>query len=285
MDELIHLFVSDQGNYNKTIKFNVLILFILCLVIVTKCFGGVQNGAAIVLVVVFAFTVCDLYLKINNNKNVLGDSNKIIYLKLQSLQEKVYGHVQDKIQKANISGKGLPAKDKAILLSKNKLDSLYIDSNLIIFFYSIIKLSDYNEDEFYMLLKGTNNILKIRKEIETFYNSEKRYTENIYEMFDVAIQLKSNCMNNLQNIIYKVPKTNVMYDYVNDCIQRYSVLINRNMDVLDKYNKNAIMLNGVNNRTKFTDYKSTKPYDRMSNQNIIPDKKINVRNELQQLYP
>lgn len=285
MDDLIKLFVNDHGNFSRIVKFNVLVIFIFSLIVFTKSFGSLNSGVAVVILASFALIVCNLYLKMNYSESILQDKNKITYFKLQSLQEKVYNHVLSKIQRASIAGRGVPMKDQENLLKKNKLDALYIDSNLVIFFYSIIKLYDYNEDEFYMLLKGTNNILKIRKDIENFYNVEKQYTENINEMFEIAFQLKSNCLNNLQNIIYSVPKASIMYNYIDDSIVRYNSLINKNLDAIDGYIKRSIVENGVNNRTKFIYYKNTKAYDRLSNQNIIPNKSRNVRSELHQLYP
>jgi hypothetical protein len=90
------------------------------------------------------------------------------------------------------------------------------------------------------LLKGTNNILKLRKEIEDFYGFEKKYPENIHEMLQIAMQLKINCMNNIQNFIYSVPKTKKMYTYIDNIIQTYNILITKNIKIIHKYHLDYI---------------------------------------------
>jgi hypothetical protein len=294
---------SDTSNYQTGLKFHVIILFIVILSILSKMWGSNTMGIFVILVIMFALYLINTYIQVTNDD--LSDFNKTTFIKLQALQLKVDDHINKKIK---LAGSNINLSDQLVLSEKNKLDSLYIDSTMINFLYSILPLYDYNPDEFYMLLKGTNNILKIRNQIEKYYTAnstktkdkikpnivsfkdiqeppqEPLYMENIHEMFEISIQLKVNCLNNIQNIIYGVPKVNKMYTYIDDVIERYSILISKNLKVINEYHLRAIREVGINTRTKFVYYKGTKGYDRMANQNIIISKDRSVRNELQSLY-
>ena len=306
MDNLIELFFNEQGQFQMYFKLHTILLFLSIIVIFSKFWGANIQGIFVILVVIIALYISNLYVKINTTiKNTdLDDQNKSLLIKLQTLQSKMYDHIHKQIVLTTGTGLKLSRKDQLFLLSKNKLDAMYIDATLIYFLYSILTLYEYNNDEFYMLLKGTNNILKLRKEIEDYYlankdikftykqklpsfrtysipKNEPKYLENLSEMFEIAIQLKTNCINNLQNIIYTVPKTNKMYTYIDQIIQRYTILINKNMDIFQKYNNDSIKANGINNRTRFINYTQTKGYDSLSNHPIIVGKKPL---ELQDLY-
>lgn len=302
---ILNLF-SDESYYQRDFKFYVIILFVTIFTLFTKFWASNTQVILVVIVIVFATWIVNAFVGVAV-KN-LSDFNKQTYIKLETLQSKVDDYISKKIEMIGISGMQLSTNDKKILEEKNNLDYLYIDSSMVYFLYSILPLYDYNPDEFYMLLKGTNNILKIRKEIEDYYSAnskmskdeetgilpsfrdhlkhrdESLYIENINEMYEIAIQLKINCLNNIQNIIYGVPKLNKMYKYIDDSIERYSVLISKNLEVINLYHLREIKEVGINTRTKFVSYKGTKPYDRMANQNIIPSKLLADRSEIHQLY-
>lgn len=247
------------------------------------------------------------FLDIRDTQSI-GDFNTQTYIQLQALQAKVVNHIEYKIKLSSISGQQLPREDHQKLLERNRLDSLYIDSTMINFLHSVLPLYEYNQDEFYMLIKGTNNILKIRKEIEDFYTANstmtpdpepaKRvsfkepkpfktdglYTQNLSEMFRIAVDLKSNCVNNLHNMIYKVPKTNKFYRYINNVVDRYIILINRNLKVISEYQLKSIQDSGIDVNTQFVYYRGTKPFDASRDQNMILSKSLNDRNKLYDLY-
>lgn len=305
MDPLINLFSNEHGQYQNNFKIQVILLFLLVLIVFSKIWGSTTTGIFVILLVTFALYITNTYVKYNTIiNNDLDDNNKQTFIKLNTLQSKVYTHIQNKIKQSTQSGLKLSQSDQIALLNKNKLSSLYTDATLVHFFYSILPLYEYNNDEFYLLLKGTNNILKLRKEIEDYYNANKNnktifkqklpsfrsdpipkpepvYLENLSEMFEIAIELKTTCVNALQNIIYSVPKTNKMYSYIDQVIQRYVILINRHLDVFQKYNNDSISSTGINNKTKFINYTHTKGFDAMVNHSIIPTKQPT---QLIQLY-
>ena len=199
------------------------------------------------------------------------------------MQSKVYQYVKYKIATSSTSGQKLSQGEIQVLYEKNKLDALYIDANMIMFLHSILKLYEYNPQEFYLLLKGTNNILKLRYDIERFYSAEGEYPENIHEMLQIALHLKSNSMNNLQNFIYTVPKQKQMYTYVDNVIETYNILITRNIKVMHTYHLDYIKKNGINSNTIFIDINSSKPFDSMANRSVIPSKE-GLKHSLIDLY-
>lgn len=281
MDEIINLFTKEHGVYKQIFKFNTILFFSIILVILTKF--NFFNNQSIFLILAFIFTLFLTNLFVKVNQNDLADNNKIIYFKLESLQDKIYEFIQYKINISTTGNQKLSSKDIQLLYQKNKLDSLYIDANMIDFLYSIIKLYDYNQNEYYLLLKGTNNILKLRREIEQFKSSNSEYPENIHEMLQIAMQLKVNCMNNIQNFIYSVPKTNKMYKYVDNIIQTYNILITKNIKIIHKYHIDYIQQSGINIDTIFIDIDSTRPFDSNLNHSIIPGK-VQNKHSLIDLY-
>jgi hypothetical protein len=269
MDDIVNLFTKEHGIYKQIFKFNVIIFFTIVLLFFIKL-GIFGNSIYILIAFIFALYITNMYVK--TNQNDLSDNNKLIYLKLETIQSKVYEYVNYKIATATSGGLKLPPADAKKLYEKNKLDALYTDANMIVFLHSILKLSEYNPQEYYLLVKGTNNILKLKHDIERFYEAEGIYPENIHEMLQIAIQLKSNCMNNLQNFIYTVPKQNKMYSYIDNVIMTYNVLITRNIKKMHNYHLDYIHKNGIDINTTFININSSKPFDPTTNRSVIPSK-------------
>jgi hypothetical protein len=280
MDDIVNLFTKEHGIYKQIFKFNVIIFFIIILFVLTKMniFG---NSIYILIAIIFALYITNMYVKVNQND--LGDNNKMIHLKLETLQSKMYEHVKYKIMISNGGNLKLSQIEIQNLYEKNKLDSLYIDANMIVFLHSILQLYEYNPEEFYLLVKGTNNILKLRHDIERFYESEGQYPENIHEMLQIALNLKTNCMNNVQNFIYTVPKQNKMYTYIDNVIMSYNILITRNIKLMHNYHLDYIRKNGINSTTTFIDINSAKAFDSMTNKSVIPSKE-GLKHSLIDLY-
>lgn len=264
--EIKDLFTQDHGSFSKNLQFNTLVIFIAVIIFFTNFFNN--NYGFVIILIVFAIYIANTYVSIQNDKT--NDFNSVTMVKLQSLQSKVYDHIRNKI-KMSQNNKELSLKQTDIqdLYKKNELDSLYIDANLIHFLYSIIKLADYNPDVFYLLLKGTNNILRIKKDIDMFYESNKQYPENISELFETALLLRSNTINNLHDFIYTIPKISVMYKYLSDSVDRYSVLISRVTDSIYASYQDNIKLQGINTNTRFISYNTTKPYESSKNHPIV----------------
>ena len=270
---LINLFVNEHGIYNRLLQFNVIISFILILFCFSKIFG-LQNSMYIIVLIVFGIYITNSYVKSISNKVV--DTNKLIYLKLQSIQEKMYEFIQYKINHTTMGNQKISNIKQKELFHKNKLDALYINSNLIEFLYSITSLYDYNPNEFYLLITGTNNILKLQLEIENLRKDNGPFPENIQEMLQTAIQLRTNCMNNIQNFIYSVPKIKVMYNYIDIVSNTYYSLISQHIKQIHTYYKLNIKQNGINSMTKFININENgdfaNDFDTIDNFSAIPSK-------------
>jgi hypothetical protein len=253
MANILELFTKESGLYVKNLRFETLafLIFIsaLFMIYTPKTYGFV------IILLAFLYFVGNIYVQIKTS--TIEDFNKITMFKLNSLQD-----IQNKyVSSLSFLNKKLMNQ----MLTKNKLDCLYLDANLISFLYSILELNTYNPQEFYIFLKGINNILCIRKQIEDFYKANNQLPENISEMFEISLQLKTNVINNLQNFIYSIPKSNKMYNYLNDVLSRFIVLISRNTDIIHFYYKKSLKINKISTMTKFISYDTTKPFDQLSN--------------------
>lgn len=280
MDDIINLFTKEHGMYKRIFKFQVIIVFIVILFLLVKM-NFFNNSVYILAAFAISLYVANIYVRLNQSD--LSDNNKIIHLKLDTLQSKVYQYVKYKIATSSTSGQKLSAADIQKIYDNNRLNSLYIDANMIVFLHSILSLYEYNPQEFYLLVKGTNNILKLRHDIERFYEAEGIYPENIHEMLQIAIQLKTNCMNNLQNFIYTVPKQRKMYSYVDNVLNTYNILITRNIKRIHNYHLDHIKKEGINSNTIFIDINSSKPFDPSANHSVIPSKE-GLKHSLIDLY-
>lgn len=245
--------LKDANNKNNL--FRIIVIIVLVCFIVTYLFP--QNQMYMIILILFALWIANYYI-IYNKKDVTNRNNVIMY-HLNTLQEMTNVYIDKKLK-----GKydKLSKNEIDRIYNNNKLDSLYIDSNMIEFLFSIKKLADWSPSEFYLLLKGTNNILKIRNEIEEYYNANKEFPENIYQMFEQTLILRTNTINNMHRFIFNVPKTHMLFDYVDKIVERYMVLISRNTDKIYQYVQCHIKNIGINTDTKFITYNTIKPYDK-----------------------
>lgn len=246
-------YASIETLENKKIVFKIFVLILLIYFILTFLFPT-EYSNVIILIVFIAFII---YIYLQNLSDNTENINQQLMFKLNILQEISNTYINTKIDKMN----HLDKKQINIMFNKSKLNSLYIDSNLIEFLYSIRKLSEWNLSEFYLLLKGTDNILQLRKELEEYYDANQRYPDNIYKMFEDSLFLRTKTVNNIHNFIYKIPKQNQMYMYINDIIKRYQILISRNTDTIYQYTLNHRALTGINTKTQFPIYNTIRPND------------------------
>jgi hypothetical protein len=187
--------------------------------------------------------------------SLLENKNIIIQKKLNSIQNEINRYISKKLRLKKIKN----TKDIVSIRERNKMASLYMDANMIVFLESIIEMAEYNPDLYYKLIKGTNNILKIREDIENYLKANGEYTYGIHDQVDIVNNLKRNCIGNIHDFIYSIPKIPKMRDYVNKIITRYQQLITYNTDIIEKYSNDNIKINGVNNETKFVYQMDAKP--------------------------
>lgn len=279
-NNILDLFTEGNGTYDKELQFEVVLIVIGLIVFFNYYFTN--NYGFVIILLTFVIYIASMWLKARTSASV--DFNKMTLYKLRRIQKGVNDVVEIKIRQIRKTSSGnISKRELRRLYASNKLESLYIDANMIHFIDSLSPLREYNPSEYVLFVKGVNGILRIRREIEEFLeaNGEGSYPVNITEMFGSAIELKSKTTNNLHNFIYTVPKTSVMYRYIDDIIGRYMVLITRNLDAIDRYYKDNISRKGINNSTKFITYDTTKGYDALDNHPLTPRKQNNTAHHRQ----
>lgn len=258
MLSLLEYFQNNSGKYAKDLKFTTLVIFMLTIIIFTIFFR--HTYVNVIILIAVSLWIAQLYFQ--HQRRQVQDTNQDIMHKLLKLQEHQNMFISQKIKQSSYSSSKIPLSQTDInkIYKKYELDSLFIDATIILFLYSILPLSNYNPQEFFSLLNGVNNILKIRKDIEIYHNQTQNAPENISQLFEIALDLRKNTINNMYNFIYTVPKMNRSYDYLSTAVERFMVLITRNTDAINQHYKYAIE-KGITNSTKFVSYKTTKPYD------------------------
>ncbi|NBP13197.1 hypothetical protein EBU95_02235 [bacterium] len=224
----------------------------------------------VIVLLVFAIGVANVYVQYTQTR--LDDVNKRVHIKLQTLQQDVDDFVMSKLRLfKHLRPQNTNFERKKIL------DELYSDANIINFLYSIRSLSvekaqssSNNDEQFYLLLMGTNNILKIHRQIEDYYTANGVCPENTSEMLQTALQLRAKTINNVHNFVYTSSESQKRI--LGSIINRYTVLISRITDKIYYYYKLNIKQRGINNSTTFVDYNTTKPYIELDNYTVIPKK-------------
>lgn len=264
-----NLFLEKHGSYYRMLQFETISIFVIILIFFTYFFN--KNYGFVIILLGFALYLSDAYIGVKNNK--VENFNEITMVKLDTLKSLSNKFLDEKMKIIrNSNPQNMSSDEIKRVYNKNDLDSLYMDANLIHFLFSIKELANYNLNEFFELLRGTNSILKIKRDIDEYYNSNGYYPENTSEMLESALELRRNTVNNLHNFIYTIPKMNKMYEYLSKSTERYSVLISRVTDwIHSAYNKN-IETRGINANTKFVTYNQTKPYDYKENYSNVQTK-------------
>ena len=280
--DLLNLYLNEQGQQAKKLQFEIVLLVIFLLWFFTKIFK--DNYGFFIILIIFIVYVSNVWLKVRTNK--VTDFNKLTMYKLKVIQDKLNESISLQIKQVLSTNQGEPIltkKEISKIYKKNQLESMFIDANMISFIYSIVSLHQFNPHEYFLFVKGVNNILRLRNEIEEFYNQNKgEFPVNTAEMMEIALHLRKNTLNNLHNFIYSVPKTNSMYKYIDDIVNRYQILITRNIDQIHHFYKLQIETKGINSTTKFISYDETKPFDQLDNHQILPNK--NDKSNLIGLY-
>lgn len=269
MKNTIDLFLNSSSEYyNKLTQFQVIFIFLSLIYIFTTFFN--KTYGFIIILLAFILYISETFVTVKKdftlNENITT-MNKLIYL-----QNIIDQHIYKSIKKIQLETKFNNKDTFTYLFTKSRLNNFYIDTNMINFLYSISPMSKYNSLEFYKMCIGTNNILKLKNQIDDFYMQDNDYPQNIAQMLEDAILLKSKCINNIHNFIYNIPKSNLMYNYIDSIVNRYTILITRNVDSIYKYYKKYNEKYGYNSSTKIITYNTTKPLDYFNDYDPIPKK-------------
>lgn len=264
-NETTDLFLYNSTRYAKTIQFRVLCIIVAVCGVMSFYFKDGKYMGVIVLLI-FAIGVANVYVQYTQTR--IDDINKRVHIKLQTLQADIDKFVMSKLRLF----KNLQRQSTNIQREK-VLDELYTDANMINFLYSIRSLSQSsgnNDEQFYLLVMGTNNILKILRQIEDYYTTNGICPENTSEMLQTALQLRTKTINNVHNFVYTSSETHKRI--LGSIINRYAVLISRITDKIHYFYLLNINQRGINNSTTFVDYNTTKPYIELDNYSVVPSK-------------
>jgi hypothetical protein len=262
MENTINLFLYEHGTFSKSLQFETVIFFVIVLVVFTFFFR--KTFAFVVILLIFAMYLSELYVKSKTSR--VTDFNKITLSKLTDIQNKINETIINKLN--TFENTERYNNSKLAILRQNQMKYLYLDATMIHFIHSVLPLAKYNERLFLSWVKGVNNILLIKSQIEDYYTANNKYPHNISEMFEQCLQLQTNTINNVHDFVYSIPNLK----YVDQIIDRYSLLIQRNCDLIHQYYLNSHSINGINNKSKFVSYNTTKPYDTPTNHSIVNNK-------------
>jgi Ca2+/Na+ antiporter len=256
--DITSLLLEKQTTYIKGLQFRTFVLLVLTGFFLTITYP--KTYGFVILLILFLYVIGNEYIRYSYKQT--DEQNKTIHHRLLQLQRIIDQYIVDETRKkrSKISRK--------TVLEKYRLHSLYTDSDIINFLYDIRYFADRNPHEFYLLVKGTNNILFIKKQIEDYYTSNGRYQENMIELVEVAEDLRSRCTNNIHNFIFTVHKSNKFYKYHETVTERYMLLLRRHFDRLYDYVKIHQYNTGTNTNSKLHIYNmgnATKPLDPMIN--------------------
>ncbi len=244
---IVKLIEHKPDSYSNLLETKSILLFLVIIFTIATIFRQVYFQ--VIILVVFAGFLVDKYIGIQYD--TITDINVTIMSKLDNLQLKMYDYVE-----LNILEKHIKVTQNDILEMKKsvQLDALYINADIIDFLDSISSLNDFNQHQFYKLLKGTNNIMRMRRDAEKYFKANKSYPENIQDMFRVSLNLKTKCLNNLQNFIYTIPKNNTFFQYLSDLTETFNTLVTRDIDKLYYYTIDDIKTRGITCSTVFPEY-------------------------------
>ena len=109
--------------------------------------------------------------------------------------------------------------------------NLYLDANLINFFFDIREMKDYNQQAYINAMKEADALLKLRNDIDNgVYWCKYNY--------DVAYQKYQAAMNQLQSLIFDTPGTTATTQKYQKALQKFQVLLRRHIDhIIQKCNK------------------------------------------------
>lgn len=267
--DIITLFTKGNGEYKRTLKFDAIALSVVIIIIFTTLFA--KNYGFVIILLLFVYYIANTYVIVKTG--YLEDRNAQTMIKLQKIQDTINSLVMERIRIMTNSNQKLSKLEKQKMLEANRVKNLYMDSDMIHFIYAIIPFSEYNGQEFLLFMRGVDNILETKRLMEEFYESNDTFPENTSEMFEIAIQLKSNTINNLHNYVYSVPKQKDMMAYLDKIVEKYNILISRNLDTMHKYYLMNLSKRGIKNTTKFVSYNEARPFDEMSNHSLVPNKR------------
>jgi hypothetical protein len=196
-----------EGDRNLQFKFGVVIVLISLIL-----FRVLNIKFGLALIVIFYY-FSNIYLQ--KQYTDVSDFNRSTKYKLEKIQNNYTNYIKKKLEMSRYFSK----EDYKRNLELAKLNYLFIDTNFIHFLDNIDYFRTYNEKIYFSVVKGINNILKLRWDSEQIYNNNKGQPvkefekRQLYYNFEETERLSDVVNENFHSFIFTLPKSNLSYDH------------------------------------------------------------------------
>jgi hypothetical protein len=213
---------------------------------------------------ILVYYILNLYLQ--REYTSVGDFNSQTRYKLEKIQLNMNNWIKSKLDRA--SGMGLNEEDIKRQYELGKLAFLYLDVNFIHFLDNIEYLYKQNPGGYISIIKGINNILKLRNDSQIIVaNREGPLREfekrQMYYNYEETEKLAKIVNNHFHSFIYTMPKSSISYQHHTTLMARLSSLLFQSIGIQRYYyQKTASRPESISTSSKFlpNPHVHTKPY-------------------------
>lgn len=211
---------------------------------------------------VLSYYILNVYLQ--REYTSVGDFNSQTRYKLEKIQSNMNNWIKTKLERS--AHLGLSEKDIKRQYELGKLSFLYLDVNFIHFLDNIEYLYEQNQGGYISIIKGINNILKLRNDSQTIVaNREGRLKEfekrQMYYNFEETEKLAKIINNHFHSFIYTMPKSSISYQHHHTLSKRLSSLLFQSIGIQRHYYQKTVEKD-ISTSSKFlpNQFVHTKPY-------------------------
>lgn len=276
MDSVLQTLLFKRSGYLDRFKFQLAASSVLVVFLVFRYFEYTHfvNALAIALVVAGV-----LYVQSSFYFTQHKDNNQLLDYKLNQLQSLMYSFVDDQMNRIVFSenNKLLTRKIYKQSLNRVKLTHFYIDSRIIRFCHSLSFLYQYNNNSFANVMLAINGILRIRTELEEYYNVNGELPPSVSYDVQTVEELHKKAVNFAHTFIYTIPKTNNLEYTIEKILSTMYRLLKPHVIAVKRMAIKRDIKVGVHRRTQFTElnYSISKPIDSLASR--ISDPRYNKK--------
>lgn len=169
----------------------------------------------------------------------------IIILAISFLQNQNKGKIKDFNEDLEFKLKTLNPKQPP--------EFMHLDANIISLLASIKDFKKFNSDTYKKIVESTDNMLHI-------YSDLKKGITLPIQNFEIAIEQGTLAINYMHSFIINLPASTAFNKKHEAVLERFQLLIKRNLDKMYLICKEQIEKEGINRSTKFiSHYEGTKP--------------------------
>ena len=149
---------------------------------------------------------------------------------------------------------------------KNSPEFLHMDANIINLLSSIKDFKKFNSDTFDKIVESCDNMLHIHSDLKKGVNFP-------VHNFEIAIDQGNLAINYMHSFIINLPTSEVFNKKHEKVLDKFQILIKRNLDKMYIICKKQTEKEGINRSTKFiSHYEGTKPSIAMSHHRTTTSK-------------